>query len=155
MNKEVTIRIGEERDAPAIADFNIAMAKETEGKELDPQRVASGVRRLIANPQFGFYLVAKERDRVVGCLMITMEWSDWRDGFFWWVQSVYVHERYRRQGIYRKLYEYAKSLAVKRGSVCGTRLYVERENISARRTYENLGMLETRYKLYEEEFPRD
>ena len=154
MEEKVTIQIGKEKDAPTIIDFNIAMAKETEDRDLESEKVSSGVYRLIANPQFGFYLVAKKEDRIVGSLMITTEWSDWRDGLFWWVQSVYVPVEFRRQGIYRKLYEHIRSLAAEKQSVCGIRLYVEIGNIAAQRTYESLGMLETRYKIYEEEFHR-
>ncbi len=146
----ISVRPAGERDADALVEFNLAMARETEAKELAPGVLRAGVRRFIGRPQFGFYLVAEEGARVVGSLMITYEWSDWRDGLFWWVQSVYVRPGHRRRGVYTRLYEFAKSLARRDGRVRGFRLYVERDNAAARRTYERLGMAESHYRMYEE-----
>jgi GNAT superfamily N-acetyltransferase len=138
------------RDADTIAAFNAAMALETEGKELIGEVIAAGVRRLLDSPSLGFYLVAEHEGRVVACLMITNEWSDWRNGLFWWIQSVYVQQGYRRRGVYRQMYEEVRALAQADAGVCGFRLYVEKENEVAHATYASLGMQETDYLLYEE-----
>ena len=150
MKKDIRIRRATPEDADHIIQFNRAMAKETEDRELAPEIISAGVKRLLNQPQYGFYLLAEVDQQVVGSLMITYEWSDWRDGLFWWVQSVYIKPEFRRQGIYRSLYSYVKLLAEKDGNVCGFRLYVEKENHIAHKTYHSLGMKETCYKMYEE-----
>jgi len=150
MAPALDIRRGEMRDAAVIAQFNAQMARETEGKELIPEVIGAGVRRLIETPSLGFYLVAEHEGRVVACLMITNEWSDWRNGLFWWIQSVYVDAAFRRQGVYRRMYEEVRSLAKADAGVCGFRLYVEKENEVAHATYASLGMKETDYFMYEE-----
>jgi ribosomal protein S18 acetylase RimI-like enzyme len=137
-------------DATAIADFNIKMAKETEDMELIPEVIGAGVRNMIENPQMGFYLVAEESNVIQASLMVTTEWSDWRNGLFWWIQSVYVLPDFRRTGLYRKLYEKVKSLAENESNVCGFRLYVELENLVAQKTYRSLGMGQTDYQMFEE-----
>jgi len=137
-------------DLDTIIGFQQAMAAETEDKALDEMVVAEGVRRLFEMPDAGFYLVAEVDDEVAASLMVTPEWSDWRNGWFWWVQSVYVAAPYRRQGVYRALYDAVKTRAADAPDVRGFRLYVERENQNARSTYEALGMFETAYRLYEE-----
>lgn len=147
---DVLIRTGEKGDAAALTEFNIEMALETENKVLTLEVVSNGVQALLKNPEYGFYVIAEKGGEIAGALMVTTEWSDWRDGEFWWVQSVYVRDDYRRQGIYRKLYEYIKARAAKRGNVCGFRLYVERDNAVAQRAYSKLGMSETFYKVFEE-----
>ena len=151
--KNLTIRKGLRSDASAIAGFNIAMAMETEGKELDRQKIESGVRGLLNNPQYGFYLVAEEprENRVIGSLMVTYEWSDWRNGLFWWIQSVYVISEYRRRGVYRAMYREVKELAAGDPGICGFRLYVEKKNDTAQKTYRTMGMRETDYRMFEEE----
>ena len=150
MALELAFRRGEPRDADTIAAFNSAMAFETEGKELIPEVIGGGVRRLIGMPTLGFYLVAEHAGELVGTLMVTNEWSDWRNGLFWWIQSVYVKPAFRRQGVYRRMYEHVRSLAQSDASVCGFRLYVEKENEAAHATYASLGMQETDYLIYEE-----
>ena len=147
---ELNLRMAGEGDVPALVEFNLAMALESEGLRLSEETLTAGVRRLMADPRYGFYVVAEEGAETVGSLMITYEWSDWRDGLFWWVQSVYVRPEYRRRGVYSRLYKFAKSLAAGDGRVRGFRLYVERENAVARRTYERLGMSESHYRMYEE-----
>jgi len=146
----VALRRGELRDADTIAAFNAAMALETEGKELLPEVIGAGVRRLMASPSLGFYIVAEDDGRVVGCLMITTEWSDWRNGLFWWVQSVYVDRAFRRQGVYRRMYDHVRELAKADPAICGFRLYAEKDNETAHATYTTLGMQETGYVLWEE-----
>ncbi len=132
-----------------LIEFNAAMALETEGKNLLPEVVGAGVHSLLGNPAAGFYVIA-QAERVLAALMITKEWSDWRNGSFWWIQSVYVRPEARRQGIYRRLYRHVQEMAAKDSTVCGFRLYVERENNRAQATYEALGMKKTAYLVYEE-----
>lgn len=137
-------------DAPVIAAYNRAMARETEHKELDPDTLLAGVRAVFDQPGHGRYLVAQDAGGVVvGCLMITFEWSDWRNGRFWWIQSVYVHPEHRRRGVFRLLYQAVRELGEAEGGVCGYRLYVERDNHAAQQTYRTLGMTGTGYLLFE------
>ncbi len=137
-------------DTAAIADFNIKMAKETEDLALIPDVINAGVRNMIENPAMGFYLVAEDNHVIQASLMVTTEWSDWRNGLFWWIQSVYVQTQYRRMGLYSKLYEKVKNLAQDNKNVCGFRLYVEHENVTAQKTYRSLGMEKTDYQMFEE-----
>ena len=139
-------------DAQALADFNQNMAWETESIRLIPSVILAGVTRMISDENLGFYLVVEnlEASEIVASLMITTEWSDWRNGVFWWIQSVYVKPEWRRKGLYRALYQNAKSMAENEDSVCGFRLYVERENTVAQSVYASLGMQETHYQMYEE-----
>jgi ribosomal protein S18 acetylase RimI-like enzyme len=143
------IRLATPADAGVLIEFNAAMALETEGKELLADVIGAGVRSLLGNPAAGFYLLA-EQDSAVGSLMITKEWSDWRNGTFWWIQSVYVRPEFRRQGVYKSLYRHVQELASKDPAVCGFRLYVERENERAQATYSALGMKQTHYLVFEE-----
>ncbi len=145
------IRCAELADTRTIADFNAAMALETEGVELQRERVTAGVESLLRDEAKGFYLIADRDGDAVGQMMLTYEWSDWRNGTFWWIQSVYVRPEDRRTGVYRALYARAVDLAKERGA-CGLRLYVERENTGARQTYEDLGMSRTVYEMYEVDF---
>ena len=126
------------------------MAKETESKELIAGVITAGVKALLAKPELGFYLMAEQHGTVAGSLMVTTEWSDWRNGSFWWIQSVYVLPANRKQGVYRRLYEFVKSEAEQNKRVCGFRLYVEKGNITAQKAYAALGMHETDYKFFEE-----
>ncbi len=141
------------QDAAELAEFNRNMARETEGVELIPEVIAAGVRGMIDNPERGFYLVVELDNGIQASLMVTFEWSDWRNGMFWWIQSVYVRPDYRRQGLYRELYTHVKELAEQQDAVCGFRLYVERDNDVARQTYRRLGMQETDYRIFEELTP--
>lgn len=151
MNNKITIREARKTDSESIIQFNINMAWETEKKKLNRERITSGVNSLLQKSEYGFYLVAESENEIVGTLMITYEWSDWRNGLFWWIQSVYVKPEFRRQGVYRTMYENIQKLAVEQPEVCGCRLYVEKENKIAQQTYEKLGMTETHYMMYEEE----
>jgi ribosomal protein S18 acetylase RimI-like enzyme len=144
------LRLARGDDAEVLVGFNGAMALETEGKELLPEVIGAGVRSLLGRPASGFYLVAEADGQVVGSLLVTKEWSDWRNGDFWWIQSVYVRPAWRRQGIYTRLYRHVQELAAKDPAVCGFRLYVERDNKQAQGTYRALGMSETHYKVFEE-----
>ncbi len=147
---DIQIRQAIPSDANVLATFNQNIALETENIQLIPEVILSGVTRLIEDSNLGFYLVAEENGEIVASLMVTKEWSDWRNGVFWWIQSVYVKEQWRNQGIYRKLYQKVKSLADTAPDVCGYRLYVERDNIIAKNVYKKVGMEETHYRMYEE-----
>ena len=144
------IRVATPEDAATLVEFNAAMARETEGKVLLPEVIGAGVRSLLAQPASGFYVVAEEDGRLLGSLMITKEWSDWRNGDFWWIQSVYVRPEARRRGVYRSLYRHVQGLAAADPGVCGFRLYVDRENAAAQDAYGALGMRPTRYLVFEE-----
>jgi len=146
----MNIRLAEEADTAALVEFNQAMALETEGKTLDAQILQSGVESVFHDEKKGFYVVAEENKQIVGGLMITFEWSDWRDGWFWWIQSVYILPEYRGRGIYRYLYDFVKEAAREKEDVCGFRLYVEKENTNAQKVYEKLGMEASHYLMYEE-----
>ncbi len=145
------IRFATAEDADTIARFNQAMAMETENKVLAGEVIGTGVRTLMQNPRDGFYVVAVVEGVIAASLLVTSEWSDWRNGFFWWIQSVYVDKTYRRRGLYSAMYRFVKNEAAQRTDICGFRLYVEQENASAQQTYEYLGMERTAYILYEEE----
>lgn len=138
--------------ASTIADFNQMMAMETEDKVLATDTIQAGVRNMIENTDLGFYLLAEVDDQVVGCLGITFEWSDWRNGLFWWIQSVYVLPDFRDHGVFSTMYDHVKRLAKEDDRACGIRLYVEKDNTRAYNTYVRLGMIETEYRLMEEEF---
>lgn len=148
----INLREATANDAGVITKFNAAMAEETEEITLDQDRLASGVRAVLDDRSKGFYLVAESRGEVIGQTLITYEWSDWRNGVFWWIQSVYVKPEFRGQGIFTQIYEYVAGLARDSGNVCGLRLYVEHENERAQRTYERLGMRRTVYHMYEADF---
>jgi RimJ/RimL family protein N-acetyltransferase len=145
----VTVRRARRTDAAALARFNIAMAWETEKRRLAPATVRRGVQRLLAQPRYGFYLVATRAGAPVGCLLITYEWTDWRDGLFWWLQSVYVTPSARRAGVYRALHAAVVRRAQLDPRVRGLRLYVEQENRRAQRVYRAVGMHPTRYRVFE------
>ncbi len=146
---EIIVRTTTLDDAPIISQFNQLMAMETENKTLPAEVIDSGVKRLMSKPEYGFYLIAEIDKQTVGTCMVTTEWSDWRDGLFWWVQSVYVKSDFRKRGVYRAMYNQIKALAADQPDVYGFRLYVEKENIIAQKTYESLGMIATDYLLYE------
>ena len=149
---DLVIRRAAPADAALIAANNRAMALETEGKVLDPATTLRGAAALIADATKGFYLVAERASEVAGQLMVTYEWSDWRNGTFWWIQSVYVTPAQRRSGVFRALYRRVQEMAADAGDVCGIRLYVETANVRAQSTYVALGMQRSHYELYELDF---
>ncbi len=136
-------------DVDTIAEFNRLLAWETEHKELDRDKLLPGVAAVLADSQRGVYHVAELDGELVGQLLITYEWSDWRNGWFWWIQSVYVRSDARQQGIFRQLYQHVVQLAHEAGDVIGIRLYVERDNERAQKTYAQLGLTTTNYLLLE------
>lgn len=136
-------------DVPRLRDWAVAMARETEDKALDPATVEAGIRAVLDEPRRGAYFVAEREGVSGGTLMLTYEWSDWRNGDWWWIQSVYVDPACRRQGCYATLYRHVFEAAKATPGVCGLRLYVEHHNAAAQRTYESLGMADAGYRMYE------
>jgi ribosomal protein S18 acetylase RimI-like enzyme len=145
----IVIREANGDDAARIVLFNQAMARETEGRELDRKVLTRGVEALLKDPARGRYFVAVKGEEVVGQVMITTEWSDWRNGRVWWLQSVYVSKRHRREGVYRMLHDHVRETALAE-KVLGIRLYVERDNLAAQDTYQALGMAASQYLMFEE-----
>ena len=150
----IRIRDAAAADAPLLARWAQAMAFETEGKRLPDGDILPGVARGIAEPGLARYFVAEIAGKPVGTLMLTTEWSDWRNGLWWWIQSVYVAPEARRRGVYRALYAHVRALAEANPGVCGLRLYVEKENLAAQRTYAALGMRDAHYLIYEDDLKR-
>ena len=145
-----SVRRAEATDLPTLVRFNRALAQESEGLDLPQAQVEEGVRRGLQQPDACCYFVVEQAGAVVGQLMLTFEWSDWRAGFFWWIQSVYVEESSRGRGIFRALYAHVQRLAREESSTCcGLRLYVEHGNTHAMRVYEDVGMSRTLYHMYE------
>jgi GNAT superfamily N-acetyltransferase len=128
------------------------MGRETEGILLDKSRLQKGVEGILRDPMKGFYLVAESKGEIVGQMMITREWSDWRNGYFWWIQSVYVLPSSRKKGVYRALHERIVTAGKRRKDICGIRLYVDRHNSRAQRVYKKLGMKNSNYEMFEEDF---
>jgi GNAT superfamily N-acetyltransferase len=144
-----TLRRATPADAAVIAEYNRRLASETEGKTLDPTVLARGVSAVLDDPSRGLYFVAEQDGDIVGQLMITAEWSDWRNGWIWWIQSVYVRQEARKQGVFRGLYEHVEKAARADPQVVGLRLYVEHENHAAQQTYLRMGMERTTYLVLE------
>jgi ribosomal protein S18 acetylase RimI-like enzyme len=148
----VKIRDATQSDALIIARYNSAMASETEGRPLDDATIGSGVTSLLQDRAKGRYWVAETNGEIVGQLMVTYEWSDWRNGTLWWIQSVYVKPAFRRRGVFSALYHHVESLASTAPDVRGLRLYVERDNRQAQETYEAVGMMNSNYLVMESIF---
>lgn len=139
-------------DLDFIVDSNARLAEETEKRALDRAHLVPGVRALLGDPGKGRYFIAEQAGRPLGQLMYTTEWSDWRNGDFWWIQSVYVHPEARRHGIFSLLFRHLERLARSSADVCGIRLYVEGHNESARATYRRLGLVDSGYQVMETDF---
>jgi ribosomal protein S18 acetylase RimI-like enzyme len=144
------VRRAHASDAEVLVGFARAMARETEDRDLDLQTLSAGMKALLADHERGRVYVVEDGGQVVATLTLTLEWSDWRNGWFWWIQSVYVTPTHRRRGHYRRLHDHVRALAARDSEVCGIRLYVEHENHGAQATYRALGMDETDYRLYEQ-----
>ncbi len=147
-DNRVVVRAATAADIDAIVEFNAAMAMETESKTLPREILHAGVAAVFDDPRRGFYRVAEVDGVVAGCLMITFEWSDWRNGDWWWLQSVYVKPEFRRGGVFRALYDDIERTARSAPHVVGVRLYVEKENRRAQETYASLGMHEADYLMF-------
>jgi ribosomal protein S18 acetylase RimI-like enzyme len=149
---DVVVRQAQVSDLDILVRFSAAMAHETEYRTLDPERLRQGTLAVLQSEKHGYYLVAETKKGVVGQLLITYEWSDWRNGVFWWIQSVYVDPAARGQGVYRLMHAYVLEQARSHPGVCGVRLYVEKENVAAQAAYRRLGMNLTPYQVYEQDF---
>ena len=151
----IRVRNATRADIERIAEFQQAMALETEGRKLDSAVSTQGIAAIFDDPRKGFYIVAVTRsdddnaEEVVGSLLITYEWSDWNNATHWWIQSVYVDAAWRRNGVYRTMYEHILGLTRNRSDICSIRLYVERTNTVAQQTYKSLGMSHSHYDMYE------
>ncbi|MEK6373978.1 MAG: GNAT family N-acetyltransferase [Acidobacteriota bacterium] len=146
---EIRTREADVTDAGDIAAFQGAMARETEEVELDAAVVDRGVRAVFEDPARGRYFVAEGEGKVIASLLITYEWSDWRDGNVWWIQSVYVRPEFRRRGVYARMYEQVKGIALVDPNVRGIRLYVDRRNAPAQDVYRRCGMDGEHYLVFE------
>lgn len=149
LRMDVKIRLATIKDCGVIADFNRFLAKETEDVDLQESVIVPGVSAILSDASKGLYFVAEENGSVLGQVMITYEWSDWRNGNIWWLQSVYVRKDQRGRGIFRQLFEHVAKLAKKEPGVCGIRLYMHNENHTARKTYKSLGFEDTAYQVLE------
>jgi ribosomal protein S18 acetylase RimI-like enzyme len=145
----ITVRFATLDDLEFLVRGNAQLARETEDLALDLDRLRDGVRAVFEDPARGFYLIAEIEGTRAGQMMITREWSDWRNGVFWWIQSVYTVPESRRRGVFHALYAQAEVLAQQHGSVCGLRLYVDGHNRAAQETYRRCGMQETAYRMFE------
>ena len=145
----INIRTANTYDSDDVVSFNCDMAFETEGIILDQKELVLGVSAVLLDSGLGFYLIAEVENSVIGQLMITKEWSDWRNSMFWWIQSVFVKPQYRRIGVYTALHAKVLDMAKKEANVCGVRLYVDRENTVAKQTYSQLGMSHSSYDMFE------
>jgi ribosomal protein S18 acetylase RimI-like enzyme len=154
--QQLTVRPADREDIGSIVAFSAAMAWETEHRRLDEARLRKGTLSLLDTPSLGFFMVAEIRESqrpvLVGQLMITYEWSDWRNGVFWWIQSVYVDPTWRRQGVFRRMLDTVMASAKTAPDVCGVRLYVEQENYTAQTIYQRLGLSPSGYRVYEQDF---
>ena len=150
------IRPATRDDVDTIIEFNRAMALETESRRLDLATLRTGTLAILESPEYGFYVVAElpegRRHKPVGQLMITYEWSDWRNGVFWWIQSVYVDPDHRGRGAFRALHNHVFLKAKADPRVCGLRLYVERENHRAQTVYQRVGFCPSVYRVFEQDF---
>jgi GNAT superfamily N-acetyltransferase len=153
MPATVHVRDAIASDLAFLVESNAAMALETERKRLDSETLMRGVAGVLQAPARGFYLIAERDGQVVGCLLVTREWSDWRNGDWWWLQSVHVVPAARRLGVFRALHAEVERRARDTPDVIGVRLYVEGENRRAQATYRSFGMNETGYRLFERLFP--
>ena len=145
------IRRADRRDLEWIAKFQVSMALETEELELDPDVVLQGAKYIFENPDTGFYVNAKLEDKPMGCLLVLKEWSDWRNAFVWWIHSVYISPEYRKKGVFSRMFEYIEKLAHESGAK-GLRLYVDKDNFSAKKVYSKLNMNCEHYELFEKMF---
>jgi len=150
MSIDIKIREAVKSDIPVLAEFNQALAKETEEIQLNPETLASGISNALDRDEC-HYFIAELNGQVVGQTIITYEWSDWRNGIMWWFQSVYVQPEYRGKGVFRALFHHVEQLAKKHPDVKALRLYVMQNNLSGKNTYAALGMTDSGYVVYEKE----
>ena len=149
MPVDLQIRDATPDDLETIVDYNLRLAAESEGKQLDPSTLRKGVAALLAEPAHGRYFLACRDGRIIGQTMITYEWSDWRNGQIWWIQSVYVEPAARRMGVFKALFEHIRHLSETTPGIAGLRLYVEEKNFPAHQTYRSLGLADAGYFVLE------
>lgn len=145
----INIRRAEPKDIPFIIEFQKKMAFETENIRLDDPAVETGVNTVFKDTSKGFYIIAEDDGNVIASLMLTPEWSDWRNGYFLWIQSLYVLTAHRNKGVFKKIYEFTKKLILSGNNYFGLRLYVEMNNTLAQEVYTKVGMDGNHYKMYE------
>lgn len=156
--ERLCVRPARVEDLDILTTFSAAMAWETEQRRLDVTRLRQGTQAVIDRPERGQFYVTELRQEppadtvIVGQLLITYEWSDWRNAQFWWIQSVYVTPHWRRHGVYRAMHRTIVELARSRTDVCGVRLYVEGDNAIAKQVYERVGLFSSTYRIYESDF---
>ena len=143
------IRPATDEDTETIVQFNIEMALESENLRLEPEKVRRGVEKSLSEPSMGQYYIAYRGDEILGQIRVTLEWSDWNDAEYWWIQNVYVVPSERKQGIYRALHRHVKNLAEGAGA-CGLQLYVDAQNVAAQAVYKNLNMEQSHYLIFEQ-----
>jgi ribosomal protein S18 acetylase RimI-like enzyme len=152
----LNVRLAKHEDAATIVSFSVAMALETEGRRLDRDRLHDGTVALLKSPDRGFFMVAELKQanerQLLGQLMVTYEWSDWRNGAFWWIQSVYVDPAWRRRSVFRRMHETVMATAKTSPNVCGVRLYVEESNGAAQAVYRKVGLTPSSYAIFETDF---
>lgn len=152
----LNVRLARQEDVETVTSFSAAMALETEGRRLDLDRLHDGTIALLESPDRGFFMVAEleqaDDRHLLGQLMITYEWSDWRNGTFWWIQSVYVDPAWRRHGVFRRMHETVMATAKTSPNVCGVRLYVEESNGAAQAVYRRVGLIPSSYAIFETDF---
>jgi ribosomal protein S18 acetylase RimI-like enzyme len=143
------VRLATKMDTATIAEFQLAMARETENLVLDKSLLVHGIDNLVGDTAKGSYYVAEENEEVIGCLMTTYEWSDWRNGNVVWIQSVYIAKEHRGKGVYKKMYQHIQQLVTLSTDFKGIRLYVDKTNVNAQKVYQQLGMNGEHYQVFE------
>jgi ribosomal protein S18 acetylase RimI-like enzyme len=143
------VRLATKMDTATIAEFQLAMARETENLVLDKSLLVHGIDNLVGDTAKGSYYVAEENEEVKGCLMTTYEWSDWRNGNVVWIQSVYIAKEHRGKGVYKKMYQHIQQLVTLSTDFKGIRLYVDKTNVNAQKVYQQLGMNGEHYQVFE------
>ena len=143
------VRLATKMDTATIAEFQLAMARETENLVLDKSLLVTGIENLVGDTAKGSYYVAEENEEVIGCLMTTYEWSDWRNGNVVWIQSVYIAKEHRGKGVYKKMYQHIQQLVTLSTDFKGIRLYVDKTNVNAQKVYQQLGMNGEHYQVFE------
>lgn len=149
MTQNYEICRGETTDIETIVQFQIAMAMESEGTALDREKVRKGVTSAMKDDSKGTYFVARRHGQAIGSMMLTLEWSDWNNGWYWWIQGVYVMPEHRQAGVFKAMYTYLKEAAKEQG-IPEIRLYVDKTNIKAQNAYHKLGMQESHYMIFED-----
>ena len=146
---EIKILNADYSDAATIVDFQKKMALETENFQLDDKTVKQGVEAVFKDQNKGQYFLAKTQNQVIGSLLVLNEWSDWRNGYVWWIHSVYVKPKFREQKVFKKMYQFLKQKVENHNDLRGLRLYVDKTNLRAQKVYQALGMSNDHYELYE------